>query len=149
MSQVLFRGCLQSILIVSFVMATLSVYYSNVCGYLQGFPELCAAALSLRPDFIALVETHLADESLQMYLPAGYIVAARHDRTCCGGGVLILCRDHLLVNAINCDKYYVSGTSEIVGVLFQGTVIACVYCQPSVSDLTLINSLTWFRPDHS
>ena len=85
MSQVLFRGCLQSILIVSFVMATLSVYYSNVCGYLQGFPELCAAALSLRPDFIALVETHPADESLQMYLPAGYIVAARHDRTRCGG----------------------------------------------------------------
>jgi len=66
MSQVLFRGRLRSILIVSFVMATLSVYYSNVRGYLQGFPELCAAALSLRPDFIALVETHLADESLQI-----------------------------------------------------------------------------------
>ena len=131
------------------VMGTLSVYYSNIRGYLQGFPELCATSQSLHPDFIALVETHLADDSLQMYLPAGYVVAAHQDRTQHGGGILLLCRDHLLVSTVSCERYYVSGTSEIIGVLFQGAMIICVYRQPSMSDPTLIDSLTQLRSDHS
>ena len=105
--------------------------------------------LRLRPEFIALAETHLSGEPLQMFLPAGYIVAARHDRTCHGGGVLLLCRDHLFVNTLDRRQYYVSGTSEIIGVLCQGTVIVCLYRQPSRSDLTLIDSLTEFRSAHS
>jgi len=34
-------------------------------------------------------------------------------------------------------------------VLYQGTVIVCLYRQPSRSDLTLIDSLTEFRSAHS
>jgi len=41
MCQSLFRGHPHGFLVVV-VMATLSVYYSNVCGYNQGFSELCA-----------------------------------------------------------------------------------------------------------
>ena len=56
--------------IVFVVMAILTVYY-----------ELCATVQSLHPDFIALVEMHLDGDSLQMYLPSGYVVAAHWDRT--------------------------------------------------------------------
>jgi len=45
--------------------------------------------LRLRPEFIALAETHLSGEPLQMFLPAGYIVVARHAMVeafyCCVG----------------------------------------------------------------
>jgi len=84
-----------------------------------------------------------------MYLPAGYVVAPHRDRTRRGGGVFLLCRDHLLVSTVSCERYYVSGTSEILGVLFQGTMIICVNRQPSVSDPTLIDSLTQLHSDHS
>ena len=74
MSQFLSRGHLRCVLLCS-VMATLSVYFSNIRGYHQGFTELSASALLLRPNFIALVETHLVSgESLQMYLPPGYVL---------------------------------------------------------------------------
>ena len=106
MSQFLSRGHLRCVLL-CFVMATLSIYFSNIHGYHQGFAELSASTLLLCPDFIALVETHLVSgESLQMYLPPGYVVAARHDRSCHGGCVLLLCRDVLLVASINCEMYY-------------------------------------------
>ena len=61
-----------------------------------------------------------------MHLPAGYVAAARHDRSRYGGGVLLLCRKSLLVDSVDCETYYVSGTSEIVGVRYQGTNSFCV-----------------------
>ena len=60
-----------------------------------------------------------------------------------------MCRDHLFVNTLDCGQYYVFGTLEIIGVLCQGTVIVCLYCQLTRSDLTLIDSLTEFRSSHS
>jgi len=53
------------------------------------------------------------------------------------------------VNTLDCGQYYVFGTLEIIGVLCQGTVIVCLYRQPSSSDLTLIDSLTEFCSSHS
>ena len=105
MSQILSRGHLQGIFWI--VIAALSVYYSNVQGYHQAFPELSATVLRLHPDIIAFAET---GEPLQMFLPAGYIVVARHDRTCHGGGILLLCRDHLFVNSFDCGQCHVSRT---------------------------------------
>ena len=102
-----------------------------VRGYHQGLPELCASLLLLRQDVIALVETHFAGAPLQMELPSGYVVAARRDCSRHGGGVLLLCRDDLLVDSVDCEMYYVSATSEIIGVRYQEIIILCVYRQPS------------------
>ena len=44
---------------------------------------------------------------LEMYLPPEHAVAARKDRTHHGSGVLLLCKDYLLVDAINCEDFYV------------------------------------------
>jgi len=126
-------------------MAALNVYFSNIRGYHQGFPELSASLLSLRPDVIGLVEMHLAGEPLQTELPRGYVVAAHHDRSHHGGGILLLCKDVLLMDVVDCEMYYVSETSEIIGVHYQETMILCVYRQPSTTDLTLIDSLTRFH----
>ena len=71
------------------IMVILTVYYSNISGYHQGYPKLCTTVQSLHPDFIALVETPLSRDSLQMYLPSGYVVVARQDRTQRGGGILL------------------------------------------------------------
>ena len=37
---------------------------------------MSACSLSMRPDFIALVDTHLAGEPSQIHLATGYVVAA-------------------------------------------------------------------------
>ena len=69
----------------------------NICGLRQSAGELCAASLHLQPDFIALVETHLDSNSFTPFLPVRYAVAAQKDRSSHGGGVLIMCKSHLLV----------------------------------------------------
>lgn len=76
----------------------------------------CAAAQSLHPDFITPAVTHLAEE----------LVAACQNRSRHGGSVCF-CAGTLLVSSVSCDNIiYESGTSEIVGVLFQGTTIICI-----------------------
>ena len=42
-----------------------------------------------------------------------------------------------------------SVTSEIIGVLYQDTMILCIYRHPSATDLTLIDSLTRFQSANS
>ena len=85
-----------------------------------------------------LVETHL-------YLPSGYTVAAHKDHTRHDGGVLLLCKDCLLVDTINFANFYEVGSCEFVAVRFQNIAILCIYHQPSNSDITIIDSLTGFR----
>ena len=45
--------------------------------------------------------------------------------------------------------YYMSGISEIIGVHYRGTLILCIYKQPSISDATLVGLLTRFRAANS
>ena len=67
---------------------------SVVRRYHQSFLSyVCASSLSLCPDIIALVETHLDSEPLQMKLPRRFVIAARHDCSRHSGGVLLLRRD--------------------------------------------------------
>ena len=85
-----------------------------------------------------------------MYLPPGYTVAARkdhtrHGHTRHGGGVLLLCGDCLLMDAINCANFYDVGSCEFVAVCFRNIAILCIYCQPNDSDITIIDSLSGFR----
>ena len=80
-----------------------------------------------------------------MYLPPGYAVVARKDRTRHGGGVLLLCKDYWLVDSIDCKDFYVAGSCEFIAVRFKSVVILCVYRQPGDSDITVIDSLTRFR----
>ena len=79
----------------------------------------------------------------------GYAVAVQKDRSSHGGGVLIMCKSHLLVDVIDCTDYYVRGACEIVAVNFQGTAILCVYRQPGDTDLTIIESLNHFITTHN
>ena len=122
-------------------MSRLTIFFVNIRGLRQGAGELCAASLRLQPDFIALVEMHLDSDSINPFLPLGYVLAAWKDRSSHGGGVLIMCKSHLLVDVIDCTEYYVRGACEIVAVNFQDTAILCVYCQPEDTDLTITESL--------
>lgn len=74
--------------------------------------------LHLQPAFIALIEMQLDSDSITPFLPMGYAVAVQKDRTYHEGGVLIMCKSHLLVDVINCTNYYVSGAWKIVAVNF-------------------------------
>ena len=104
-----FRGHLQCVLLCC-MMSALNVYFSNVRGYHQSFPELCASSLSLCPDIIALIETHLNSEPSQMKLPRGFVIAVHHDRSRHGSGILLLHRDDLLVDSVDCELYHVPTT---------------------------------------
>ena len=54
-----------------------------------------------------------------------YVGIAHYDRSCHCDGVLLLSRNNLLVDSVDCEMFYVSGTSEIIGVHCQGTLILC------------------------
>ena len=95
-------------------MKGLTVFFANIRGLSQGAGDLCAAIQDCRPDFVGIVETHVDGASIGMYLPPGYAVVARRDRTRHGGGVLLLCKDYLLVDAINCEDFYVAGSCELI-----------------------------------
>ena len=79
----------------------------------------------------------VANTSINPFLPLGYVLAAWKDCSSHGGGVLIMCKSHLLVDVIECTEYYVRGACEIVAVNFQDTAILCVYHQPGDTDLTI------------
>ena len=80
-----------------------------------------------------------------MKLTRGFVIAACHDHSRHSGGVLLLRRDDLLVDSVDCELYHVPATSEIVAVRCQRTMILCVYRQTSANDTILIDSLTRFR----
>jgi len=69
-------------------MKGLTVFFANLRGLRQGASDLCAAIQDCHPDFVGLVETHLDGESIGMYLPPGYAVAARRD---CTRHVVVCC----------------------------------------------------------
>ena len=123
----------------------LTLFFANLRGFCQGAGDLCAAVQDCHSDFVGLVETLLDGESVGMYLPPSYTVAACKDLTRHGGGVLLLCRDCLLVDAINCADCYVVGSCEFVAVCFRNIAILYIYRQPSDSDITVIDSLSGFR----
>ena len=52
-----------------------------------------------------------------------YVTDARHDHSRHGGGVLLLHRDNLLMNSVDCEMYYMSGTSDV---LYQETMILSI-----------------------
>ena len=64
--------------------------------------------LHLQPDFIVLIEMHLDSDSVTPFLPVGYVVVARKDRSSHGGGMLIMCKSYLLIDVVDCTEYYVS-----------------------------------------
>ena len=79
-----------------------------------------------------------------------YIFAACHDNSRHGSGVLLLCRNYLLVNSVDCQTYYMSETSEIIGVGYHGLNILCVYIDYlEWVDIILIDSFTRFRAANS
>ena len=49
------------------------------------------------------------------------------------------------MDSVDCEMYYVSTTSEIIGVRYQEIIILCVYQQHSTTHMTPIDSLTRFH----
>ena len=86
-------------------MKGLTLLFANLGGLCQGAGDLCAAVQDCCLDFVGLAETHLDGASIGMCLPPGYTVAVCKYSTRHGGGVLLLCRDCLLVDAINCADF--------------------------------------------
>ena len=91
---------------------------------------------------------HLDSGPITPFLPMGYTVAFQKDRSPHEGGVLMMCKSHLL-DVIDCTDCYVEGACEIVAVKFQGTTILCVYRQPGNTNLTLTESLNRFITTHN
>ena len=79
--------------------------FANLQSLCQGAGDLCAAIQDCHPDFVGLDETHLDGTSIGMCLPPGYTVAARKDRTHHGSSVLLLCKDYLLIDVIDCTDF--------------------------------------------
>ena len=71
-------------------MKGLTVFFANLRGLHRGTGDLCVAIQDCHPDFVGLVETHLDGESLGIYLPSGYAVAAQGDCSRLCGGLLLL-----------------------------------------------------------
>ena len=84
----------------------LKTFFVNLQGFCQGASDLCAFVQDCHPDFVWLVETHLDGTPIVIYLPPGYIVATHKDYTHHGSGVLLLCKDYLLVDFSNCVEFY-------------------------------------------
>ena len=113
-------------------------FFVNLQSLCQGAGDLCAAIQDFYPDFVGLVETHLDSTSIGTSLPPQYTVAAHKDRTHHGGGVLILCKDYLLVDVIDCANFYIAGSCELIAVCFN--VLLCIYLQ--LSDSVMLPLLT-------
>ena len=95
--------------------------FSNIRGYNQRFSEFSASLLFLYPDFAHLLRPIL----LVNHQEVTYIFAAHHDHSSHYGGILLLCRDDLLMHVINYEMHDVPEASEIIGVHYQKTMI-CV-----------------------
>ena len=112
------------------------------------FGELCKTCLLYHPFFVCLTETHLSGDPVDSICPPGYVIAAHHDRTKHGGGVLILARDSCLFDEIDTTAVAIPGTAELVAIAYCELLIVCCYRQPSQCDTSLISSLDTLLDSH-
>jgi len=119
----------------------LTVLYSNVCSLRQAYGELCKTCSTLQPAIICLTETHLFDDAPDSICPAGYVVAARRDRSKHGGGVIIMVRETVLFDEIDTTNVSSPGASKVVAISHCGLLFVCYYRQPSANDITLFQQL--------
>ena len=117
--------------------ASLTVLHSNVRSLHQAYDELCKTCSTLHPAFICLTETHLFHDATDTIYPTGYVIAARHDQSLHGGGVIIMIQENLLFDEIDTSTVSLPEVAEIVAIGHHEFLIACCYRQPSSSDLTL------------
>ena len=80
---------------------SLTVLYCNVRGLRQACGELCKTCSELRPSIVCLTKKHLFADATDSFCPLGYVVAARHDRSKHGGGVLILAQEAISFEEID------------------------------------------------
>ena len=124
---------------------------SNCRGFKQAAGDLKKVAAARRPDFIALNETFLrSNESVNQYVPKGYKIAARFDRVrgASGGSQLVLCRQHLLVDQVDCSAYSVPSVAELIGVSFNGVLWILCYTPDSRRSVELLRVCSRFLADH-
>ena len=119
----------------------LTVLYSNIRSLRQAYGELCKTCSDLRPTMICLTETHLFKDAADSICPAGYIVAARHDQSQYGGGVIIMVRENILFDEIDTTAVSIPEVSEVVAIKYCEFLIVCCYRQPLKNNLTLFNQL--------
>ena len=115
--------------------------YSNIRGVRQASGELCKTCSEVRPSLVCLTETHLFADATDDFCPPGYVVAARHDRTKYGGGVLILAMETILFDEVDTSFTSAPERAEMVAISCYGALIVCCYRQPSPGDITLLTCL--------
>ena len=126
--------------------SSVRVLYANVRGLRQAAGELSSLVLLQQPELIVLTETHLKGDSVQAGLiPEGYKVVVRFDRTKHGGGVMILALDHILLDAVKCDKWCKRKSAEIIGVETKDWALLGCYTQNSRTSPDLFAALSEIR----
>jgi hypothetical protein len=124
--------------------------YANVRGLRQGEGELKAHVRAIRPHLVMLTETHLgADDPNSLFLPQGYKVVQRCDRSKHGGGLIILAQDHMLVDVLDLAEWHVPDCREMVGIKYAGADMLLCYTPQSSTAPMLFEALEEYRLKHS
>ena len=111
--------------------ATIEWFLANARGLRQGCGELRARVSKRRPAFFAITESHLDGDPIRALIPGGYKAAARLDRSKHGGGLLIGCMDHFLVDVLDLSEYNIPKVAEMIGVEFLGVQYILCYTPSS------------------
>ena len=83
----------------------ISGFYANVRSLRQAVGDIRKQIPAARADVFFLTETHLDDDPMKHYIPSGYRVISRYDRTAHGGGVIAGCKKHLLATPLDLREY--------------------------------------------
>lgn len=124
---------------------TLTVLYGNCRGGRQASGDIAARAAVEQPHLIALVETFFDNDAAADFVPPGYKVGARFDRSSHGGGVIILAQEHLLVDSVDVSDYCQAENSEIVAVRVAGVTLFACYTNNTDNAPHLLEALEQFK----
>jgi hypothetical protein len=125
------------------------VLYGNCRGIKQARGEIAVHAKLRNPALIILNECHVDKrDPSKLFVPRGYKVAARLDRTRNGGGLMLMCEDHLLVDTVDCSAFNTPGQAEMICVDFLGQYWVDCYTPSSQLAPVLFKACTDFRNAH-
>ena len=101
--------------------------YGNARGLRQGCGDFRSEIAVNRPTFFAALETHQDGDPGKQFVPYGYKVICRLDRSMHGGGLLLDGRKHLLIDRLDLKHYHKKNVAEMVGIIWGGQVCTGFY----------------------
>ena len=93
----------------------LRVMYTNIDGIVSSFLELKDYIRNNNPDVICLTETKLKEEIQLGIISEGYNTWRKDRKGKCGGGVLIMVKDDILVEEVE----FRDGMAEVLSIVIQ------------------------------